>query len=239
MRRRSGRPSASFMRSAIGMVWSCHGASPSSPSPAGLSTAPFCPGESGVEPSSESIPARKPFSQERCPSENGAVAGMISIRGGGVIWFMAWLPLQRAYEGLRRRDGVKGQKRLVGRGAIGEIGLQQLFHGLRRVLCLDVAIDFLPDIGVRAEAAPGIKVITLDRVVIASRRHFCGEQTNVADVMLRAGMMTAGEMDIERRFDRHACFAPVADLGGVTLGIGGRELAAGIAGACDQPGAYL
>ena len=26
MRRRSGRPSASFMRSASGMVWSCHGA---------------------------------------------------------------------------------------------------------------------------------------------------------------------------------------------------------------------
>src|SRR6266849_127511 len=206
MRRRNGRPSASFMRSAIGMVWSCHGASPSSPSPAGFSTASFCPAESGVEPSSESIPARKPFSQERCPSENGAVAGMISIRGGGVIWFMAWLPLQRAYEGLRRRD---------------------------------VAIDFLPDIGVRAEAASGIKVITLDRVVIASRRHLCGEQTNVADVMLRARMMTAGEMNVERGFDLHACFAPVADFGGMTLGIGGRELAAGVAGACDQAGAYL
>ena len=50
-------------------------------------------------------------------------------------------------------------------------------------------------------------------------------------------MMAAGEMDVERRLDRHAGFAPVADLGGVTLGVGGREFAAGVAGAGDQPGA--
>ena len=70
-------------------------------------TAPFCSGESGVEPSSESIPTRKPFSQERCPSENGAVGGMISSRGGGVIWFMALLPLQRVCVRIRRHGGAK------------------------------------------------------------------------------------------------------------------------------------
>ena len=55
--------------------------------------------------------------------------------------------------------------------------------------------------------------------------------------MLRAGMMAAGEVDVERRVDLDARLAPVADLVGVTLGIGGREPAAGIAGAGDEPGA--
>ena len=36
-----------------------------------------------------------------------------------------------------------------------------------------------------------------------------------------------------------ARLAPVADLGRMALGVGGRELAAGIAGAGDQPGADL
>ena len=57
--------------------------------------------------------------------------------------------------------------------------------------------------------------------------------------MLRAGMMAAGDVDVERRVDVDARLAPVADLGGMALGVGRREPAAGIAGAGDQPGADL
>jgi hypothetical protein len=76
------------MRSAMAIAGSCQGASPSSPSPAGANTAPFSVGESGVEPSRPSMPTRNPFSHSRCPSEKGALGGMISSFGGTVIWVM-------------------------------------------------------------------------------------------------------------------------------------------------------
>src|SRR5580693_259221 len=52
-------------------------------------------------------------------------------------------------------------------------------------------------------------------------------------------MVTTGNMDVERSVDLDPRLAPVADLGRVALGIGRRELAAGITGARDQSGAYL
>src|SRR3990170_367388 len=52
--------------------------------------------------------------------------------------------------------------------------------------------------------------------------------------MLRAGMMAAGEMDIDRLIDRDALLAPCGDCLGVPLGVGGGEPAAAIAGAGDE-----
>src|SRR3954471_8126552 len=102
MRRRNGRPSASFIRSLIGRVWSCHGASPSSSSPADpLSRPAPSSADSGIGPSVDKSPAKKPFSHDRCTSENGALDGMISILGGGVIWFMTSPPLRPACAGFR------------------------------------------------------------------------------------------------------------------------------------------
>ena len=49
--------------------------------------------------------------------------------------------------------------------------------------------------------------------------------------------MAAGEMDVDRRVERDARLAPARDLLGVALGVGGGELAAGIAGAGDEAGA--
>ena len=54
--------------------------------------------------------------------------------------------------------------------------------------------------------------------------------------MLRAGMMAAGQMDIDWRIERHARFAPARDVFGMTFGVGGGELASGIAGAGDKSG---
>ena len=55
--------------------------------------------------------------------------------------------------------------------------------------------------------------------------------------MLRAGVMAAGQMNIDRRVERDARFAPAGDLLGMALGVRSGELAAGIAGAGDEPGA--
>jgi len=50
--------------------------------------------------------------------------------------------------------------------------------------------------------------------------------------------MAAGEMDVERRFDRPRVFSTVADIGGVTL-LRRDANCSRVAGAGDQPGAYV
>src|ERR1700681_1036687 len=82
-------------------------------------------------------------------------------------------------------------------------------------------------------------MIALDGVVLLTDRHLRADQPDIADVMLRAGMVAAGEMNIERSVDVDPRLAPVADRSGMAFGVGGRELAAGIAGAGDQAGADL
>src|ERR1700732_4029796 len=54
--------------------------------------------------------------------------------------------------------------------------------------------------------------------------------------MLRAGVMTAGQMDVDRRVERDARFAPARDFLGMAFGVGGGEFAAGIAGTGDEAG---
>src|ERR1700730_18421562 len=118
-----------------------------------------------------------------------------------------------------------------------EIRFQQFFHGLWRVLGLEIMKNLLPDIGLGAEAAAGEQMIALNGVILLADRYLGGDQADIADVMLRAGMVATGDMNVERRVDVDPRFAPVADRGGVALGVGCRELAAGIAGAGDQSGA--
>ena len=102
---------------------------------------------------------------------------------------------------------------------------------------LDVAIEFAAERGIGAEAAADQDVIALDRVALLGLLHLAGEQPDFADEMLRAGMMAAGEMDVDRPVERNPRLAPARDLLGVALGVGGGELAAGIAGAGDEAGA--
>jgi hypothetical protein len=99
IRRGSGRPSASFMRSAISIAGSCQGdPSSASPAPPRAAAGASSPGiraaassaESGVAGASScSRPAKKPLSQVRCSGLNGADSGRISRIGGrGVDWFI-------------------------------------------------------------------------------------------------------------------------------------------------------
>ncbi len=130
----------------------------------------------------------------------------------------------------------KVDEAFIFRRTMREIGLEDALDGLRGVLRLDVAIDLAPERGVRSEAAADQHVIALDRIVLLGLLHLAGEQADFGHEMLRAGMMAAGEMDVDRRVERDARLAPARDLFGVTLGIGGGKLAAGIAGAGDEAG---
>ena len=90
---------------------------------------------------------------------------------------------------------------------------------------------------VHAGAAANQHVVALDRVAVVVDRHLAGDQADVADIVLRAGMMAAGEMDVHGRVELDARFAPARDLLGMPLGVGGGEAAADIAGAGDEAGA--
>src|ERR1700737_4764565 len=96
-----------------------------------------------------------------------------------------------------------------------KIRLQQFLDRLRRILGCEVVIDLLPDIGVRTEPAAGKQVIALDRVVALADRYLGADQADIADVVLRAGMMATGQMDVERGVDRHPRLAPGADRAGM------------------------
>ena len=91
--------------------------------------------------------------------------------------------------------------------------------------------------GIRAEAAADVHVEALDRVVAVGDRHAAGDQPDVADVVLRAGVRAAGQVHVDRRVEGDPRLHPLGDRHRRVLGVGGRELAAGVAGAGDQAGA--
>src|SRR5712672_4781407 len=131
----------------------------------------------------------------------------------------------------------KGEKTLAGRGAVGEIAPQHAGDGLRGYLGLYVAIDLAPERRIGPEAAAHQDVIALDGVALVRGRHPRPDQPDVADIVLGAGVMASGEMDVHRTVEREARLAPIRDFLGVALGVGGREAAADIAGAGDEAGA--
>src|SRR5579872_6165654 len=123
--------------------------------------------------------------------------------------------------------------------AMSKIYLQQLFDRLRHILRLDVAIDLLPDLGVGTETASGIQMVAFNGIVVVAEGNLGREKADIADVMLGAGVVAAGQMNVQRRVEFDPPVAPVADRGRVSLGVGSGKLAAGIAGASDQSGAKL
>ena len=71
---------------------------------------------------------------------------------------------------------------------------------------------------------PTKHVEALDRVLAGGvDRHATGEQADVADVVLRAGVGTAGEMDVDGRVEGDARLHPVGDRHRRALGVGERR----------------
>ena len=182
-------------------------------------------------------PAKKPLSQVRCSGVNGALSG-ISVRDRrDVAWLIRRLRSNMVLSASTSWRRVKARKLSSRAVRLREIGLEHPLDRPRRVLGLDVAIDLAADRGLRAEAAADLDVIALDRVAVLGGLHLAGQQPDIADVMLRAGIRAAGEMDVDRAVERTRVSHQRAIVLGVALGIGQREPAAGIAGAGDEPGA--
>src|SRR5271163_522429 len=104
----------------------------------------------------------------------------------------------------------ESEKGLFGGRAMRQIGLQQLLDGFWRILRLEVVIDLLSHFGIGTKTSAREQMIALDGVLLANR-YLGGDQADIADVMLGAGMVAAGHMDVERGIDLNPRLAPVAD----------------------------
>ena len=102
---------------------------------------------------------------------------------------------------------------------MGEIAFEHAFDDARRILCLHVTINLAAEGRVRTETAADVHVIAFD--LLLAIFDLAGKQSDVADVVLRTGMMAAGKMDVDRSVERDARLAPLRDVLGVTLGVGG------------------
>src|SRR5208282_1670134 len=139
--------------------------------------------------------------------------------------------------GLQRVDLVpacKGEKGLLARRAMRQIGLQDALDRARRLLRGNVTIELAAKDRVRSETAANKNVIALDGIGVLVRLDLAGQQADLRYKVLRAGVMAAGQMDVHRRVEGDTRLAPARDLLGVALGVGGRELTAGIAGTGEQ-----
>jgi hypothetical protein len=77
--------------------------------------------------------------------------------------------------------------------------LSSTLDGARRIFRLHVLEQFARHGGVRAEAAADQQMKAIDRVAIVIDRNARADHADVADIVLRAGMMAAGEMDVDGR----------------------------------------
>src|SRR5262249_3666575 len=126
----------------------------------------------------------------------------------------------RTEEGLERLDIVTAaerEERLLGAGTMGEISFQHALDRLRRILGLHVPVDLAGEAGFGAEAAADQDVIALDSVTFFRSLDLAGEQADVTDVVLCAGVMAAGEMDVDRPVEAHTRLAPGGNRFGVSL----------------------
>ena len=66
-----------------------------------------------------------------------------------------------------------------------------------------------------------------------------GEEADVADVMLGAGVGATGEMDVDGLIESEFFLEVIGEFAGVFLGVGGGEFAVGVTGTGDEPAAEV
>ena len=81
---------------------------------------------------------------------------------------------------------------------------------------------------------PTRHVVTLDGVALLEDLHLAGQKADVADVVLRTGMMASSQVDVDRAIERNTRLAVAGDILGMTLGVRCGEFASDIAGTGDE-----
>ena len=87
--------------------------------------------------------------------------------------------------------------KILGRvGAMIEVGAQQRLDASRRVGGGHVGFDQPANRSLVGVTAADVDVIALDLIAVLVHRNLRADQADIADVMLRAGIRAAGEMDV-------------------------------------------
>src|SRR5258708_29933376 len=125
----------------------------------------------------------------------------------------------------------------LGRPPFGEIGAQHRLDPIWQLRSRNRRPDLAADAALIAGAAADIDGVALDHVLALGHAH--AEQADIADIMLRAGMRAAGEMDIERLVERQPGVEMLDERRGVALGVARRKLTSRVAGAGDDTAAQV
>src|SRR5690348_14523377 len=97
---------------------------------------------------------------------------------------------------------------------MGEIGCEQRLDRSGAALCFDIGPQFAREPRIRTRAAADENMKTFDRILVLAARHLAGDHADIADIMLRAGMMAARQMDVDGRLEHE----PRLDMRGDGLG---------------------
>src|SRR5262249_36082951 len=100
-----------------------------------------------------------------------------------------------------------------------QIGLQDPLDCSRRVFRLHAQKKPAAERAIGPKTTADQDVIALDWISVIVLLNLAGQQADLRDEMLCTGMMTAGQVDVDRRIERNARFAPAGDLLGVPLGV--------------------
>src|SRR6202040_3363517 len=122
------------------------------------------------------------------------------------------IPLEQGLECIELVPACECGKCLLLAGAMMQIGPEHALDCCRRIFRLDVMVDFAPDARVGTKAAADVNVIAFDRIALLRHRYPGAKQADVADIMLRAGIGAAGEMDVHRRVELRTRLAPPRNL---------------------------
>src|SRR5215470_16406087 len=86
-------------------------------------------------------------------------------------------------------------------GAMCEVGAEQLFYRRRAILTLHVAPKLAPDRRVGAKTATHHHMEAFDRISLVIDGDPASDQSDIADIVLGAGIWAARQMDINCMLD--------------------------------------
>jgi len=114
----------------------------------------------------------------------------------------------------------KGLEALA-RLALREIGAEHGFEAPGQFVGRDVAADLAAERQLRAAAAADNHVIPLGLRIVAGAAEvdLGGEEADIADIMLRAGIGAAGQVDVERLVEVDPRIEMIGDFQRMALGI--------------------
>ena len=111
--------------------------------------------------------------------------------------------------------------------AMGHPCPQQPLDRLWRIAGAHIRLQQATNGALCAKAAAHMQMIAFDLIAFVVNRHLGADKADVADIMLGAGMVAAGKVDVDWQVNAHPRIHMISNAQGIALGVGGRKFAAG------------